>query len=194
MTAVVKTVKFDAAQVLTNHQGLCKNLHGHTYRVDVSVRRGHAPQAAEAPSAENTRKGSSAESTIAFSCTPASGGTEEKRMAGGLAVTGWTALPTSWSASERRCGSLDSTVTTLFCGPVRPAREKTTWTVPVPPGRMTRSASDIVATVHPQLLRTFVISAESCPSLRRRKSCSTAPVLGWARSRICPRRPPARLS
>jgi len=34
---VTKTVKFDAAHVLTNHNGLCKNLHGHTYRVDVSV-------------------------------------------------------------------------------------------------------------------------------------------------------------
>jgi 6-pyruvoyltetrahydropterin/6-carboxytetrahydropterin synthase len=37
MTTVTKTVKFDAAHILTNHQGLCKNLHGHTYRVDVSV-------------------------------------------------------------------------------------------------------------------------------------------------------------
>ena len=37
MTTATKTVKFDAAHVLTNHQGLCKNLHGHTYRVDVSV-------------------------------------------------------------------------------------------------------------------------------------------------------------
>lgn len=37
MTRVTKTVKFDAAHILTNHQGLCKNLHGHTYRVDVSV-------------------------------------------------------------------------------------------------------------------------------------------------------------
>ena len=37
MTIATKTVKFDAAHVLTNHQGLCKNLHGHTYRVDVSV-------------------------------------------------------------------------------------------------------------------------------------------------------------
>ena len=37
MTIVTKTVRFDAAHVLTNHQGLCKNLHGHTYRVDVSV-------------------------------------------------------------------------------------------------------------------------------------------------------------
>ena len=34
---MTKTVKFDAAHVLTDHQGLCKNLHGHTYRVDVSV-------------------------------------------------------------------------------------------------------------------------------------------------------------
>jgi len=37
MTTVTKTVKFDAAHILSNHQGLCKNLHGHTYRVDVSV-------------------------------------------------------------------------------------------------------------------------------------------------------------
>ena len=37
MTTVTKTVKFDAAHVLTDHQGLCRNLHGHTYRVDVSV-------------------------------------------------------------------------------------------------------------------------------------------------------------
>ncbi|MBQ6330847.1 MAG: 6-carboxytetrahydropterin synthase, partial [Kiritimatiellae bacterium] len=37
MTTVTKTVKFDAAHILTNHSGLCKNLHGHTYRVDVSV-------------------------------------------------------------------------------------------------------------------------------------------------------------
>ncbi len=38
MLRVTKTVRFDAAHVLTNHQGLCKNLHGHTYRVDVSVK------------------------------------------------------------------------------------------------------------------------------------------------------------
>ena len=37
MTIVTKSVKFDAAHILTNHCGLCKNLHGHTYRVDVSV-------------------------------------------------------------------------------------------------------------------------------------------------------------
>ena len=37
MTTVTKTVKFDAAHILANHKGLCKNLHGHTYRVDVSA-------------------------------------------------------------------------------------------------------------------------------------------------------------
>ena len=37
MTTVTKTVKFDAAHILSDHAGLCKNLHGHTYRVDVSV-------------------------------------------------------------------------------------------------------------------------------------------------------------
>jgi len=37
MLTVTKTVRFDAAHILTNHCGLCKNLHGHTYRVDVSV-------------------------------------------------------------------------------------------------------------------------------------------------------------
>ena len=40
MITVTKTIRFDAAHVLTNHQGLCKNLHGHTYRVDVSVAKG----------------------------------------------------------------------------------------------------------------------------------------------------------
>ena len=37
MTTVTKTVRFDAAHILSDHAGLCKNLHGHTYRVDVSV-------------------------------------------------------------------------------------------------------------------------------------------------------------
>lgn len=37
MTTVTKSVKFDAAHILTNYHGLCKNLHGHTYRVDLSV-------------------------------------------------------------------------------------------------------------------------------------------------------------
>lgn len=40
MITVTKTIRFDAAHILTNHQGLCKNLHGHTYRVDVSVAQG----------------------------------------------------------------------------------------------------------------------------------------------------------
>ena len=40
MITVTKTIKFDAAHILTNHRGLCKNLHGHTYRVDVSVAQG----------------------------------------------------------------------------------------------------------------------------------------------------------
>ena len=38
MLTIIKSVRFDAAHVLTNHKGLCRNLHGHTYRVDVSVR------------------------------------------------------------------------------------------------------------------------------------------------------------
>ena len=37
MLTVTKSFKFDAAHVLTNHQGLCKNLHGHTYHVQASV-------------------------------------------------------------------------------------------------------------------------------------------------------------
>lgn len=45
MLTVTKTVRFDAAHILTNHQGMCRNLHGHTYRVDVSVR--HVPTAPE---------------------------------------------------------------------------------------------------------------------------------------------------
>ena len=40
MLKVTKTVRFDAAHILTNHQGPCKNLHGHTYRVDVAVAQG----------------------------------------------------------------------------------------------------------------------------------------------------------
>ena len=34
MTTVTKSVKFDAAHVLTDHQGLCGNLHGHAYRAE----------------------------------------------------------------------------------------------------------------------------------------------------------------
>ena len=39
MTTVTKSIRFDAAHILTNHQGLCRNLHGHTYRVDIAVSR-----------------------------------------------------------------------------------------------------------------------------------------------------------
>jgi len=34
---VTKEFVFDAAHLLTGHEGLCKNLHGHTYKVEVSV-------------------------------------------------------------------------------------------------------------------------------------------------------------
>ncbi len=37
MLTVFKECRFDAAHVLTNHAGQCKNLHGHTYRVIVEV-------------------------------------------------------------------------------------------------------------------------------------------------------------
>jgi 6-pyruvoyltetrahydropterin/6-carboxytetrahydropterin synthase len=43
MLTVSKECRFDAAHVLTNHAGQCKNLHGHTYRVVVS-----SPKAAKA--------------------------------------------------------------------------------------------------------------------------------------------------
>ncbi len=37
MLTISKQCVFDAAHVLTNHAGQCKNLHGHTYRVVVEV-------------------------------------------------------------------------------------------------------------------------------------------------------------
>ncbi len=40
MLSVSKQCLFDAAHVLTNHAGHCKNLHGHTYRVIVEVAEG----------------------------------------------------------------------------------------------------------------------------------------------------------
>jgi 6-pyruvoyltetrahydropterin/6-carboxytetrahydropterin synthase len=40
MLTVSKHCLFDAAHVLTNHAGQCKNLHGHTYRVIVEVAEG----------------------------------------------------------------------------------------------------------------------------------------------------------
>ena len=41
MLTVSKQCQFDAAHVLTNHAGQCKNLHGHTYRVIVEVAEGN---------------------------------------------------------------------------------------------------------------------------------------------------------
>jgi 6-pyruvoyltetrahydropterin/6-carboxytetrahydropterin synthase len=32
-----KEFTFDCAHMLTGHQGLCKNLHGHTYRLEIEV-------------------------------------------------------------------------------------------------------------------------------------------------------------
>ncbi len=37
MLTVSKECRFEAAHVLTNHAGQCKNLHGHTYRIVVEV-------------------------------------------------------------------------------------------------------------------------------------------------------------
>jgi 6-pyruvoyltetrahydropterin/6-carboxytetrahydropterin synthase len=37
LTRVSKEFTFDAAHMLTGHEGLCKNLHGHTYKVVVAV-------------------------------------------------------------------------------------------------------------------------------------------------------------
>lgn len=37
MLKVTKTVRFDAAHLLTNHQGKCRNLHGHTYTLNITV-------------------------------------------------------------------------------------------------------------------------------------------------------------
>ena len=37
MITIDKTVKFDAAHLLGGDDGLCGNLHGHTYRVEVSI-------------------------------------------------------------------------------------------------------------------------------------------------------------
>ncbi len=37
MTTVTKEVTFDAAHLLTGYEGLCRNLHGHTYHLFASV-------------------------------------------------------------------------------------------------------------------------------------------------------------
>jgi 6-pyruvoyltetrahydropterin/6-carboxytetrahydropterin synthase len=39
MLAVTKEFTFDCAHVLSYHEGLCKNLHGHTYKLQVEVGR-----------------------------------------------------------------------------------------------------------------------------------------------------------
>lgn len=44
---VTKEVTFDCAHMLTGHEALCKNLHGHTYKVQVSV---IGPQIDDGPS------------------------------------------------------------------------------------------------------------------------------------------------
>lgn len=38
MISVTKECTFDAAHLLSGHDGLCKNLHGHTYKVLVTAR------------------------------------------------------------------------------------------------------------------------------------------------------------
>lgn len=38
MRTATKEFTFDAAHMLSGHLGLCKNLHGHTYKVEVTVR------------------------------------------------------------------------------------------------------------------------------------------------------------
>jgi len=43
MLTVSKECRFAAAHVLTNHAGLCKNLHGHTYRLVVEVAESETP-------------------------------------------------------------------------------------------------------------------------------------------------------
>jgi len=40
---VTKIFQFDSAHMLSGHEGLCKNLHGHTYTVEVSVRQKVSP-------------------------------------------------------------------------------------------------------------------------------------------------------
>lgn len=37
LTSINKTVRFEAAHRLMNHPGLCSNLHGHSYKIEVSV-------------------------------------------------------------------------------------------------------------------------------------------------------------
>jgi 6-pyruvoyltetrahydropterin/6-carboxytetrahydropterin synthase len=43
-TCVTKTFRFEAAHQLPWHQGKCRNLHGHSYRLEVSVAGPVGPQ------------------------------------------------------------------------------------------------------------------------------------------------------
>lgn len=43
MTTVTKEFTFDCAHMLDNHKGLCKNLHGHTYKLLVTVKSAGTP-------------------------------------------------------------------------------------------------------------------------------------------------------
>ena len=45
-----KIFKFDAAHFLTDYEGKCANMHGHTYKLEVSVRSYAKPQVSEAVS------------------------------------------------------------------------------------------------------------------------------------------------
>lgn len=44
MLSVTKIVEFEAAHRLPRHKGKCENLHGHTYRAEVEVRRKEQPE------------------------------------------------------------------------------------------------------------------------------------------------------
>lgn len=37
MLSVTKIVKFDAAHYLPKHEGKCKNLHGHTWKIEIEI-------------------------------------------------------------------------------------------------------------------------------------------------------------
>jgi len=38
MISITKIFKFSAAHWLSNHNGLCKNLHGHNYKLEITVK------------------------------------------------------------------------------------------------------------------------------------------------------------
>lgn len=51
LLTATKEFSFDCAHVLTGHEGLCQNLHGHTYKLQVTVARLAEEVEAEGPSA-----------------------------------------------------------------------------------------------------------------------------------------------